>query len=155
MEETGVSVKNHRPVASHWQTWSHKVACLNHAAHMPQACSTYASSMQHICLKTCSNFHFIFEGSCRMLDQLFVLCVMYLYFLFWPPLWIIDQAYDNYLQIWNGSCCMSWGICAACLRHMCCMLEAYVLHDWGKDREGLTISGAYSWWFMAQGFRNV
>jgi hypothetical protein len=26
VEETGVSRENHRPVASHWQTWSHNVA---------------------------------------------------------------------------------------------------------------------------------
>jgi len=25
VEETGVSGKNHRPVASHWQTWYHNV----------------------------------------------------------------------------------------------------------------------------------
>jgi hypothetical protein len=71
-----------------------------HAAHMPQSCSTYASSMQHICLKTCSNFHFIFEGSCRMFGQSFVLCVMYLYFLFWPPLCCL--YFD--IRIWLSLC---------------------------------------------------
>jgi hypothetical protein len=29
VEETGVSEENHRPVASHWQTLSHIVSCLN------------------------------------------------------------------------------------------------------------------------------
>ena len=28
VEETGVPGENHRPVASHWQTWSHNVACV-------------------------------------------------------------------------------------------------------------------------------
>jgi len=30
VEENGVRGENHRPVASHWQTWSHNVASSTH-----------------------------------------------------------------------------------------------------------------------------
>ena len=55
VEETGVAGENHRPVTSHWQTWSHNVV-----SSIPRLIGIWTHNISSDCIGSCkSNYHTI------------------------------------------------------------------------------------------------